>query len=187
MAGNIGCHEAMAGRDRCLCKYGLEGRIIVRLISLASAIALTEWSERTFWRRIADGTVTREASTASSGRTMIVFDSITLHMCVPLEPEEVGFLEMADAGDAEAQNDLGLIFLSHGKPKGALYWLQLASKQDYADAMHWIGRCYIEGNGLQQDENLGIMWLSKAAAHGHVISQSQIRAMRDKFVAKPGV
>ena len=44
-----------------------------------------------------------------------------------------------------------------------------------------LGRCHIDGNGVLQDENIGIMWLAKAAAHGHAVSQAQMQAMLDKF------
>ena len=74
----------------------------------------------------------------------------------------------------EAQNELALFFLANDKPEGAIYWLELAAKQGHADAMHWLGRCYIEGKGLAQNVDMGIMWLSKAAASGHIISRHQI-------------
>ena len=49
--------------------------------------------------------------------------------------------------------------------------------------MHWLARCYLDGNGVAPDEYLGLMWLSRAAAHGHLISQGQLQAMRDRFTA----
>ena len=150
----------------------------MKLISLAAAITITEWSERTFWRRFADGSLTRENE---QGRSMIPLDLIRPHMCIPLDSEDLPVLAGADAGNAEAQNDLALIFLANRKPKGAVYWLELAAKQEYASAMNWLGRCYIEGNGVPKDENLGIMWISKAAAHGDKISQGQMQAILDRF------
>lgn len=152
----------------------------MKLISLAAAITLTAWSERTFWRRFADGVMTRETE---NGRSMINFDLIKPHICMPLEPDDLAVLESADAGDAEAQNELALIFLSNGKPKSAIYWLETAAKQNDANAMYLLGRCYTDGNGLAKNENLGIMWIAKAAAHCHVISQGQIHAMCDRLSA----
>jgi TPR repeat protein len=67
-----------------------------------------------------------------------------------------------------------LLFLANQQPASALYWLELAAGQGHTDAMHWLGRCHIEGNGLPKNEELGIMWLSKAAAHGHLISRYQM-------------
>ena len=157
----------------------------MQLLSLASLVTLTGRSERTLWRWIADGTLVRADSNAERDKTMVHLDSAKPYFSLPLASEEVGLLINADAGNSEAQNDVALLFLSHGKPESAIYWLNLAAEQGYADAMHWIGRCHIDGNGLPQDENLGIMWLAKAAAHGHLISQEQMQVMRAKFIGKP--
>jgi TPR repeat protein len=43
--------------------------------------------------------------------------------------------------------------------------------------MQWLGHCYINGKGVQKDENLGVMWLAKAAALGHVIAQGQMNGL----------
>lgn len=108
-------------------------------------------------------------------------DSIKSHISIQLTDEDLSLIKEADAGSAEAQNDLFLLLMERGKPKSALYWLELAVKQDYPDAMHWLGRCYIEGNGVPQNEDMGIMWLAKAAAHGHVISKEQLEIMKGRF------
>jgi hypothetical protein len=154
----------------------------VESISIASAVTLTEWSESTFKRRIADGSLERKFETGPSGRAMVSFNAITPHICIPLENDDVLLIQAADGGNAEAQNDLALLFLTNGKPKSALYWFELAAKQDNPHAMHWLGRCHIEGNGVLRDENRGMMWLAKAASHGHAISRAQMQAMRDKFI-----
>lgn len=156
----------------------------MELISLAAAITLTEWSERTFWRRFADGSVKRETESGSNGKSMVHLESIAAHLTIPLAPEDLALVQQADRGDPAAQNDLALIFLASGKPRGALYWLELAARQDYADAMHWLARCYLDGNGVAADDHLGLMWLSKAAAHGHPISQGQLQVMQERFTAR---
>jgi uncharacterized protein len=153
----------------------------LKLISIASAITLTEWSESTFRRRIADRSLTRHVEPGPNGRAMVDLDAIKSHACIPLEEDDGSLLHDADAGNAESQNDLALLFLANNKPRSAIYWLELAAKQDYPDAMHWLGRCCIDGNGVLRDENLGMMWLAKAAAQGHVISQAQMQAMLGKF------
>lgn len=157
-------------------------RSIVELISLAAAITLTEWSERTFWRRFADGSVKKEVE-GGNGKSMVHLDSIKPYIAMPLDADDFALLKMADRGDAAAQNDLALIFLANGKPRGAIAWLELAARQDHADAMHWLARCYLEGNGVVRDDNLGMMWLSRAAAHGHLISENQLQLMRQRFIA----
>ena len=152
-------------------------------ISLLSLPTLTDRSERTLWRWIADGTLIRATEDkADQDKSMVQLDSVKPHLCIPVEPDDFDLIVKADAGDAESQNDLALLFLANGKPKNAIYWLSLAAEQDYADAMHWLARCHLDGNGVPQDDNLGMMWLAKSAAHGHPISQGQMQAIREKVI-----
>lgn len=150
----------------------------MQLISLPAAITLTDLSERTFWRRFADGSMARETV---KGKSMIRFDLIKPFLCFPFGPEDVAVLESAEAGDAEAQNEMALIFLSNDKPNGAVYWLEQAAKKDYADAMSLLSQCYMQGSGVPKNEDKGIMWLAKAAALGHEISKRQMQGIRDKY------
>ena len=147
-------------------------------LSLPAAITLTDWSERTFWRKFADGSLARETV---NGKSMINFNLIEPHLCLPIEPEDIAVLESADAGDAEAQNEVALIFLSRYRPKGAIYWLEQAAKQNYADAMNLLSQCYMQGSGVPRNENTGVMWLAKAAELGHVISQRQMQGLCDRW------
>lgn len=149
-------------------------------VSISTAAALIGQSERTLRRRIADGSVFRAAE-STVNRTLIAFDAIRDQIAMPLTSEEIELIFSADGGNAEAQNDLALLFLSRGKARHAIYWLKLSAKQNYADAMHWLGRCYIEGNAVAVDENMAMMWLSKSAAHGHKISQAQIQSIIGKL------
>ena len=119
-----------------------------------------------------------------NGKLVIPFHLIEPHLCIPLEPEELLVLEKADAGDARAQNDLALIFMANAKPKGSVYWLELAARQNFPDAMNLLAHCYAIGEGVAQDDNIGMMWLAKAAALGHVISQGQMQGMRDMIYKK---
>lgn len=152
-------------------------------ISLNAVIALTDQSERTLRRRIADGSLPRVAEEGgSSYKTLIPFEAIRPQLVVSMSDEDMLLVRQADAGDAGAQNDLALLMLFWQKPQGALYWLELAAKQECPEAMHWLARCYLEGNGVTRDENIGLMWLAKSAARGHLISQEQVQAMRDCFL-----
>lgn len=151
------------------------------MISLAAAITLTEWSKRTLWRRISDGTLTRGDHSASDDKTKIQLDAIKAHICIPLQADDYALIEAADKGNVEAQTDLALLFLAHAKPASAIYWLELAAKRDYPNAMYLLGRCHTDGNGMPQNDNLGIMWIAKAAALGHVVALGQMQAMRERF------
>jgi len=156
------------------------------MISLAAAITLTNWSKRTLWRRIADGTLTRadDDVITDENKAKIHLDAIKAHICVPLALEDFDLIKNADTGDAKAQTDLALIFLSHQKPENAIYWLELAAKRDDANAMYLLGRCYTDGNGTPKNEDLGIMWIAKAASHGHLISQAQMQALCSGLAGK---
>ncbi len=147
-------------------------------ISLQAATTLTGWSLRTIRRRIADGKVKCAADDLPHYKTMVCFDSIKQEMCIVLEPDDIVLIENADSGDAKAQNELALLFLENDKPKSAIYWLELAAKQQCTDAMHLLGRCYLEGKGLTKDDNLAIMWIAKAASLGHPIALAQIQSIR---------
>ena len=142
-------------------------------ISVESAIAITELSRRTWWRRISEGKVTRVADDAR-GRAMLHWADVVPQLCIALDPDALACTLRADAGEAEAQNDMGQVFLSADKPKAALYWFGLAAEQGHADAMQCLGHCYTHGLGVPKDNNLGLMWIAKAAAHGHVIAQAQM-------------
>lgn len=148
-----------------------------KFISLATAITLTGWSERTFWRRFADGSILRNIGSETSGKSMVHLDSILPHLCMPMDSGDLLLVIDADNGQSDAQADLALLFLSNGKYKESVHWLQLAVKHGHASAMHCLGRAYIDGNGVPKDENIGLMWIAKAAANGHVISQAQIQGL----------
>lgn len=151
-------------------------------ISVASAMSLTDLSENTFRRRIANGIITRTSEEGANGRSMIPFEAIRSECHFAINDDDLNLIGSADRGNAEAQNDLALLFLSHNRPKNAIYWLELAAKQKNSDAMHWLGRCYIEGRGTAQDENIGLMWLARAASQGHYISHTMMREIREKLV-----
>jgi hypothetical protein len=155
---------------------------VLGVVSIATAANLSEQSERTLRRRISEGLLPRLDEVGGTNRTMIPLSAIRDQIVIPLEENDLDLIEDADAAIAEAQSDLALLFLANGKPQGAIYWLELAAKQEYPDAMHCLARCFIEGNGVPRDDNLGMMWLAKAAAHGHVISQAQMQSIREGFI-----
>lgn len=144
------------------------------LISLAATISLIERSERTLWRMVAEGSIQREIV---GGKALFQIDSLKPFFSIRLGEEDLHLIEEADAGNATAQTDLALIFLTQGKPAPAIYWLELAIQNEHADAMNHFGNCYICGKGISKDENLGLIWIARAAALGHAISKAQIANM----------
>jgi hypothetical protein len=154
----------------------------LQLISFHAAITLTDMSESTFRRKIRAGLIKEKQKNDETGRSMIEIDSIRRYINAGLEREDWQLMEQADAGDADAQTDIALLFQDGGKHHSAVFWLKSAMKKGNCEAMHWMGRCYMEGRGVARNEDMGIMLIAKSAALGHAISQGQMAAIRKTFV-----
>jgi len=108
---------------------------------------------------------------------MITFEDIVPMLCIPVAPQDYDLIVEAAAGDAEAQNNVALLFLDADKPDLGLHWLTLAADQGHPDAMHHLSKLYIQGSGTPKNDSLGLMWLAKAASLGHMIAGEQITAL----------
>lgn len=146
-------------------------------ISLDTAAHVTGVSKRTLWRRINDGQINRQEND-SRGRAMLTLADLVPMLCISLDPEDHELLADADAGDADAQNDLAQVFIDASRPDIALHWLQLAVDQEHADAIHNLAMLHIKGIGLKRDETKGLMYLAKAASLGHLIAKQQVATLR---------
>lgn len=78
--------------------------------------------------------------------------------------------DAADAGNAAAQNNLGIMFdLGKGTPRSdklALFWFLKAARQGYAKAQYNMGRKYDNGEGVEANEVTALMWYTLAASGG---------------------
>ena len=117
-------------------------------LSLDASVAITGISRRTLWRRVTDGTIGR-CDTDGRSRAMLALGDVLGLVDVALTAEDKAMLLRADAGDAEAQADMGALFYVAGAHKAALYWLNEAAAQDNAEAMQWLGTAYASGGGGQ--------------------------------------
>ncbi len=156
-------------------KHTIESTAVNRAISLDMATIVTGVSRRTLWRRLDDGKISRQRNDAR-GRAMLTLDDIAPMLCIPIGLENYELLVGADRGDADAQNDLAQLFLEFDRPDIAAHWFQLAAGQQHADAMHNMSALYLKGIGVDKGKSQALMWLSKAAAHGHVIAKAQLAA-----------
>lgn len=152
----------------------------MEIISLDAAVVITKKSRRTWWRRLAQGALTRHAND-ERGRAMLSWAEIAPHVCIPMTSEDCEFMLRADAGDADAQNDIGQLFSLAGKHEAALYWLQQAAQRKNPDSMQWLGSCYLSGKGVPKDDYLAVMWIAKAASYGHVIAKAQMAVFGTRF------
>ncbi len=77
---------------------------------------------------------------------------------------------LAEQGDAEAQNNLGLLY-SEGlgvtkNYKEAVNWFKLSAEQGLSSGQFNLGSMYEHGNGVPQDYILAHMWFNLATSQG---------------------
>ena len=89
--------------------------------------------------------------------------------------------ELAEAGDAEAQAELGERY-EDGHDVGRDYWLAVswyrrAADQGYARGQTNVGRMYGLGRGVSQDDAESVRWYRRAADQGYAHAQSNLGDM----------
>ena len=81
-----------------------------------------------------------------------------------------GFQNYAEQGDAEAQFNLGGMYVNgEGVPEDdaeAVRWYRLGAEQGYAPAQAILGGMYAIGKGVPKDDVTAYAWLNIAAAQG---------------------
>jgi TPR repeat protein len=146
-------------------------------VSLQTAIVITGKSRRTLWRRIEEADLRRDAE-ANRNKTLLDGNWVRQNSLLDLDDEEWGLVLAADGGDAEAQNEVGVLFLEAQMEAAALYWFEQAAAQNHADALHWLAHCHVTGKGAPENHALGMMYLARAANLGHVIANEQLSAIQ---------
>ncbi len=109
---------------------------------------------------------------------MLSLSAVVDLISFPLDDEDLEMLIRADAGQSDAQADVGEMFYTAGEFGAAVYWLSAAAAQKNADAMHWLGTCHFGGHGVPKSENMGLSWLARAAEAGHAIAQHQMESIK---------
>lgn len=87
----------------------------------------------------------------------------------------------AEAGDAEAQNELGHLYWQ-GKDvpkddKMAALWYHKAASQGYAAAQYNLGVLYEQGRGVSQDSEQALLWYRRAAERGNERAAERLAAL----------
>lgn len=96
-------------------------------------------------------------------------------------PENIrlGF-EMAKAGDAKAQHDVGLLYLAgryvDRDPKEAARWFEKSAVQGLAAAQFNLGVLYQRGEGVEQNPQLAFFWFQSAAEQNDPRAQHNLAA-----------
>ena len=94
-------------------------------------------------------------------------------------PENVRLgMEMAKAGDAKAQHDLGMLYLT-GRyvakdPQEAATWFERAAVQGLVNAQFNLGVLYQTGEGVPQNPQLAVFWFQSAAEQGDPRAQHNL-------------
>ncbi len=117
----------------------------------------------------------------SAKRAIAIYES-ALRMGPSLETigEIVRQLRMAaDAGNAQAMNHLGLLYLNgkHLKediPQG-IGFLASAASTGFSEASYKLGLIYLHGHGVRRDIPLALTHFAIAARNGHQASDSRWR------------
>ena len=82
---------------------------------------------------------------------------------------------VAEQGDADAQNTLGLMYgTGRGVPRDAaeaVRWFRLAAEQGRADAQNTLGLMYGTGLGVPLDAAEAVRWYRLAAEQGNASAQ----------------
>lgn len=86
------------------------------------------------------------------------------------------YRELAAAGDAKAQYNLGLMYARGDgvaeNPQEAVKWYRLSAEQGFAEAQYALGVIYFSRDaGVPMDYDEAIKWYRQAAEQGHVRSQ----------------
>jgi TPR repeat protein len=85
---------------------------------------------------------------------------------------------MAEAGDATAQNRLGLMYYQGQRlPKNlaeAAKWYRKAADQGLAEAQHNLGVMFAAGEGVLRDPTEAIKWFREAADKGYGPAQNNL-------------
>lgn len=140
-------------------------------ISLRTAVAITGLTKRTLWRHIHNGSLAATSASEPGEKTLVRLEDVLPMSFLAVTPEDWDSLAAADRGDAVAQCELAIRLLDAGRAAAAIPWFTLSARQFYPDAMCFLGRCYLSGEGVARDLDAGVMWLSQAAAKGHPLAQ----------------
>ena len=91
----------------------------------------------------------------------------------------------AEAGDANAQFNLGLMYENgRGVPKDdaeALKWWRKAADQGFAEAQYNLGLLYYNGEGVPKDLVQAHVWWNIAGAKGHEDAKNDLAIVEEEM------
>lgn len=128
-------------------------------------------------------------------RLVLLIMYLTVSACADIQPASDGYnnnraeyveaakelRKSAEAGDASAQNALGLLYYK-GKGVSQSYrqakeWFEKAAKQGRAGAQVNLGTLYLSGEGAPQSAEMALFWFSRAAGHEDALALAKLGLM----------
>ncbi|NGZ59629.1 MAG: hypothetical protein CV081_03870 [Nitrospira sp. LK265] len=98
-------------------------------------------------------------------------------------------LKRAQAGDANAQNELGLLYSEgRGLPQNyheAKDWFKKAADQGHANAQVNLGTLYSLGRGAPYSDPMALFWFQKAAEQRNALAFAKLGMMYERGRAVP--
>ncbi|OOC09719.1 tetratricopeptide repeat protein [Thioalkalivibrio halophilus] len=147
-------------------------------VKLGTGMAVTGLAKRTVWRRVAGRPEWKRNVDEPLQRAQVALEALRDDLLLRVEGEDdLAMIVRADQGDADAMTDLALMLRVAGEDAAALPWLQKAADAGHPDAMHWVGRALVAGDGMPPDQARGLEWLQRSADAGHAISRQQVDAL----------
>ena len=144
----------------------------MNFISLSTAATLTGLTKRTLWRHIDSGRLTVANPNEPGEKAHVHLEEILALSGLTIDPEYHPTIVDADRGDPIAQCDLGIHLLMNNRPADAIPWFERSANAFYPDAMCWLGRAYLSGNGVELNLETGVQWIDTAARKGHPLGQA---------------
>jgi TPR repeat protein len=91
------------------------------------------------------------------------------------------FTPLAEAGNAEAQHNLAMLYRDGKGVKKDLAtsagWFRRAAEQGIAEAQFYLGYMYDNGEGITQSQHYAFVWYRKAAEQGYGLAQINVGVM----------
>ena len=90
------------------------------------------------------------------------------------------YLKAAEQGHEKAQLKLlerGGLYERNGNPAKAIDWYNKVANQGNAEAQYRLGKMYLEGRGIRQDDKQAAHWFEKSAEKDHPQAQYQLGNM----------
>ena len=94
------------------------------------------------------------------------------------QESEKWFTKAAKQGYAESQYNLGTGYYQERRFEEAFKWFLKAAEQGIPEAQYNLGICYGKGEGVQQDTQKAIEWLTKASNNGLAVAAIQLEMIK---------